>query len=143
MKSFGSLIRLVLLSIPFCLAWLNPPQAQAVDHDISMTANGFVPSYLEVTVGDRVYWWNDDNDFFDDHSTRSYSYPWDSGAVSYNYGVYIDTTKTGSFDYIDDVAFSGTGTLVIKPAGSPPIPAPNRVDMVYDSPRDVLYITTT
>src|SRR5204863_3865455 len=100
---------------------------------------------LEVTVGDRVYWWNDDNDFYDDHSTRSFTYPWSSGAILYGWGVYLDTTKTGTYNYTDDVGFSGSGTLVIKPAGPPPpafISAPNRVDMVYDQGRDILYITS-
>jgi plastocyanin len=121
-------------------------QAAAATWNISMTADGFSPSYLEVTVGDRVYWWNDDDIFYDDHSTHSYTYAWNSGAVPYGYGVYLDTTKTGSYDYIDDVGYSGTGTLVIKPPSGPPpptlIPAPNRVDMVYDQVRDVLYITS-
>src|SRR5207249_4636243 len=107
--------------------------------------DGFVPAYLEVTVGDRVYWWNDDHDFFDPHSTHSYGYPWNSGAVPVDYGVYLDTTKTGTYDYIDDVGFTGTGTLVIKSTGPPPpklISAANRVDMVYDAGRDILYITS-
>src|SRR6185369_6371980 len=112
------------------------------------TADGFVPAYLEVTVGDRVYWWNEDYDYFDYHSTHSYSYPWNSGPVDVDYGVYFDTSKTGTYDYIDDVGFSGTGTLVIKSAGPPPPPppslisAPGRVDMVYDPGRDVVYITS-
>src|SRR4030095_16208432 len=98
-----------LFAILACLAAPLFPVARAADHDISMTANGFVPSSLEVTVGDRVYWWNDDHFFFDDHSTHSYSYPWNSGAVPVDYGVYLDTTKTGTYDYTDDVGFSGTG----------------------------------
>src|SRR5438067_12286027 len=106
------------VSLLACVAFT--PTARAADHDISMTAFGYVPSYLEVTVGDRVYWWNDDNDFYDDHSTRSYTYPWSSGAVLYGWGVYLDTTKTGTYNYTDDVGFSGSGTLVIKSAGPPP-----------------------
>ncbi len=134
------------------LAWLAcqvAPGAHGASYDISMTANGFVPSYLEVTVGDRVYWWNDDNYFMDDHSTVSYTYPWNSGPVPYGYGVYLDTTQTGTFDYTDDVDFSGSGTLVVKPVAPPPPPtnsptlisAANRVDMVYDAGRDIVYIT--
>ena len=134
--------RHILLLIALTLLCHNFQKAQAASYDISITANGFSPDYLEVTVGDRVYWWNDDNDFFDDHSTRSYSYPWNSGPIPYSYGVYLDTDQTGTFDYVDDVGFSGFGTLVIKPAGAPPISAPNRIDMVYDAPRDVLYITS-
>jgi plastocyanin len=122
--------------------------AQATDYNISMTADGFVPDYLEVTVGDRVYWWNEDYDFLDYHSSHSYSYPWNSFAIDVNYGVYLDVSKTGTFDYVDDVGYSGTGTLVVKPAGPPPPPpptlisAPNRVDMVYDAGRDIVYITS-
>jgi plastocyanin len=130
------------------LTWLAcqvAPSARAASYNISMTAGGFVPSYLAVTVGDRVYWWNEDNTLMEDHSTVSYTYPWDSGAVPYGYGVYLDTTQTGSYDYTDDVGFSGSGTLVINPAGPPPptlIAAPSRVDMVYDAGRDIVYITS-
>src|SRR5206468_764622 len=91
------------------------------------------------------YWWNDDDFFFDDHSTYCSTYPWYSGAVPYGYGVYLDTTKTGTYNYIDDVGFIGSGTLVIKPASSTGprlIPAPNRADMVYDQGRDIVYITS-
>ena len=43
------------------------------------------------------------------------------------------------------MGFTGTGTLVIKSTGPPPpklISAANRVDMVYDAGRDILYITS-
>src|SRR5437899_6732770 len=143
-KSFNR----IALSILILLGWLsslNMPLAQAASYDIYMTDSGFSPDYLEVTVGDRVYWWNADDFFFDDHSTHSYSYPWNSGPVSYGYGVYLDTTKTGTYDYVDDVGLTGTGTLVIKPpasTGPTLIPAPNRVDMIYDQGRDIVYITS-
>src|SRR5947208_17166377 len=117
MQKLFQKISLIALTL---LVWLAPrPQARAASYDISMTAFGYVPSYLEVTVGDRVYWWNDDNDFYDDHSTRSYTYPWSSGAVLYGWGVYLDTTKTGTYNYTDVVGFSGSGTLVINSAGPP------------------------
>src|SRR5882762_1862293 len=137
MQNLFQKISLLALTLLICLAPL--PQARAASYDISMTAFGFSPSHLEVTVGDRVYWWNDDNYFYDDHSTYSSTYPWYSGAVSYGYGAYLDTAKTGTYNYIDDVGYSGSGTLVIKSAGPPPatlISAPNRVDMVYDQGRD-------
>src|SRR6266446_9469291 len=145
MKNLQSKLTLAALTILILLTFPIVPRAQAASFDISMTADGFVPAYLEVTVGDRVYWWNDDHDFFDYHSTHSSSYPWDSGPVQVGYGVYLDTTKTGSYDYVDDWGSSGSGTLVIKSAGPPPptlISAPNRVDMVYDAGRDILYITS-
>jgi len=148
MKNLQSKLTFVALTILVLLTCPIVPRAQAASFDISMTADGFVPAYLEVTVGDRVYWWNDDHDFFDYHSTHSYSYPWNSGPVDVDYGVYFDTTKTGSYDYVDDWGFIGSGTLVIKSAGPPPPPpptlisAPNRVDMVYDPGRDIVYITS-
>ncbi len=119
--------------------------AQSADYYISMTADGFVPDYLEVNVGDTVYWVNEDYDYYDYHSTHSYTYPWNSGPVPVSYGVYLTVTKTGSFDYVDDYGYTGWGTLVVKPVGPPPatlISAPSRVDMVYDAPRDLLYITS-
>jgi plastocyanin len=125
-----------------------PQRVLATDHYIYMTADGFDPSYLEVTVGDRVYWVNYDDTYYDDHSTYSASYPWSSGPVPYGYGVYLDTAKTGTFSYYDDVSYSGSGILVIDPAGPPPPPpptlisAPNRVDMVYDAGRDIVYVTS-
>jgi plastocyanin len=145
MKKLTNGITLTAGALFAWLCCLPDPSAQAASYDISMTANGFVPSYLEVTVGDRVYWWNDDDYFFDDHSTHSYTYSWNSGPVPYGYGVYLDVLKTGTYSYTDDVGFSGSGTLVIKPGGPPPptlIPAPNRVDMVYDQGRDIVYITS-
>src|SRR6266481_4305936 len=148
MKNLQTKLTLAALTILILLTCPIVPRAQAASFDISMTADGFVPAYLEVTVGDRVYWWNDDHDFFDYHSTHSYSYPWNSGPVDVDYGVYFDTTKTGSYDYVDDWGFIGSGTLVIKSAGPPPPPpptlisAPNRVDMVYDPGRDIVYITS-
>ena len=75
MKNLLSQIPLTPLAILVCLAFPIVPPVQAASYNISMTADGFVPAYLEVTVGDRVYWWNDDHDFFDPHSTHSYSYP--------------------------------------------------------------------
>jgi plastocyanin len=143
MKNLPDHISRTALIILTWLACQIAPSARAASYDISMTANGFVPSYLAVTVGDRVYWWNDDPN--GDHSTVSYTYSWDSGPVPPGYGVYIDTTQTGSYDYTDDVGFSGSGTLVINPAGPPPptlISAPSRVDMIYDAGRDIVYITS-
>jgi plastocyanin len=133
MKGLLNFTTLTGLTILGCLTCPVVPSAQAASYNISMTADGFVPAYLEVTVGDRVYWWNDDYDYYDYHSTHSYSYPWDSGMVDVGYGVYLDTAKTGSYDYVDDWGYTGWGTLVIKAAGPPPptlISAPNRVDMV-------------
>jgi len=99
--------------------FLMTSPASATIHEISITADGFVPAYLEVVVGDRVYWWNDDYDYYESHSTRSYSYPWNSGPIPLGYGVYVDTAKTGSFDYLDDWGYCGFGTLVIL-ANTPP-----------------------
>jgi plastocyanin len=147
MKNLRGLIR-HSFAILVCSACYMAPSARATDYDILMTADGFVPDYLEVTVGDTVYWWNEDTDFFEDHSTHSYTYAWNSGPVAFGEGRYLQMTKTGTFDYIDDVGYSGTGTLVVKPVGPPPPPpptlisAPSRVDMVYDAGRDIVYITS-
>src|SRR5688500_18983963 len=100
MRHLPGQTRLTLFSVLLTL-WLLATPAHAATHDISITADGFFPSYLEVTVGDRVYWWNEDYDFFETHSTRSYTYPWNSGGIPVNYGVYLDTTKTGTYNYID------------------------------------------
>lgn len=147
MKTLLNGVGVAALTILGCLIPNGIPSAQAASYNISMTDAGFVPEYLEVTVGDRVYWWNDDYDFYMPHSTRSYSYPWNSGSVPVGYGVYLDTTKTGSFDYVDDVGYSGTGTLVVKPASPPPgtpvlISASGAVDVVYDGSRDIAYISS-
>jgi hypothetical protein len=145
MQHLTNKITLAVLALMVSMAALTEQHAQAATYNISMTADGFVPSYLEVTLGDRVYWWNDDDELYEDHSTHSFTYAWNSGPVPYGFGVYLDTAKTGTYAYTDDVGFTGTGTLVIKPSGPPPptlISAPNRVDMVYDQPRDVLYITS-
>src|SRR5437899_4881985 len=103
MRDLPNPITLTLLAIVGCLASQVVPQAQAADYNISITADGFVPACLEVTMGDRVYWWNDDSTVGDYHSTHSYSYPWNSGPIAVGNGVYLDTTKAGTFDYVDDV----------------------------------------
>lgn len=144
MNHFGRTV-FCATAILVSLACQPAPRACAAIHDISMTADGYVPAYLEVVVGDTVRWWNDDYDFYDYHSTRSYSYPWSSGPVAVGAGVALLTTKTGTYDYLDDWGFIGSGTLVIKPAGQGGgdfISAPGRVDMVFDQPRGVLYITS-
>ena len=147
MKDFLHLPCRRLLRVVLCLALTLPRLAGAATYYISMTSTGFDPSYLEVTVGDTVYWVNYDYDFYEDHSTYCSTYPWSSGPVAVNYGVYLNTSKTGTYNYIDDYAYSGSGTLVIKPAAPPPgtptlISAPSRVDMVYDQGRDIVYITS-
>lgn len=116
-------VRRSVVSFCLCALFALALQARAASHDISMTADGYQPAYLEVVIGDRVYWWNDDYDYFDYHSTRSYTYPWSSGPVQVGYGVYLDTAKTGTYDYTDDWGYSGWGTLVIKP-NTPPEPPP-------------------
>src|SRR5512140_773284 len=100
MKTLLNRISAPTLAILGCLLSANAPHARAASYNISMTDNGFVPDYLEVTVGDRVYWWNEDYVFYDPHSTRSYSYPWNSGSVPVGYGVYLDTAQIGTFDYV-------------------------------------------
>jgi plastocyanin len=145
MKTLIYSVRVAALALAATFFLQSLPSARAASYDISMTASGFVPNYLEVTIGDTVNWWNDD--YFDDHSTTSYTYPWYSGAVPPGYGVYLVTGKTGTYDYTDDVSLSGSGTLVIKPVAPPPgsatlIPAPGRVDTVYDARRDIVYISS-
>ncbi len=148
MKDLFNFTALTGLTILGCLTCAIAPPAQAASHDIWITADGFSPAYLEVALGDTVYWWNVDYDFFDYHSTRSYTYPWSSGPIDVEYGVSLVAEKTGTYDYVDDWGFSGWGTLVIKPSGPPPpppvtlIPASDRVDMVYDAARDMVYITS-
>jgi plastocyanin len=107
-----------------CLAGTTAPLAHAASYDIYMTAYGFDPDYLEVHLGDTVYWWNVDYDFYDDHSTRSYTYPWNSGPVPVDHGVYLTVTKLGTFDYVDDWGYSGWGTLVVSIITPPAPPLP-------------------
>ncbi len=139
-----SAVALLLLGAsPF----LSPP-ARATTYNIYITSDGFDPSYLEVTAGDRVNFWNLDYDYYELHSTRCDAYPWNSGPISVGYGVYFSPTKVGRYDYLDDWGYSGFGTLVVKSAGPPPPPsasfiaAPGAVDSVYDPARDLLYITS-
>ena len=71
MKNLPALINSTALIILTWLACQIAPSARAASYNISMTAGGFVPSYLAVTVGDRVYWLNEDNTLMEDHSTVS------------------------------------------------------------------------
>ena len=123
MKTIRRRIITNALILACCLAAGAASRAVAASYDINMTAYGFEPDYLEVHLGDTVYWWNMDYDFYDDHSTRSYTYPWNSGPVPVGYGVYLTVNKLGTFDYLDDWGYSGTGTLVVSPI-TPPTPPP-------------------
>jgi hypothetical protein len=96
----------------------------AASYNIYMTAYGFEPDYLEVHPGDTVYWWNMDYDYFDYHSTHSYTYPWNSGPVDVGDGVYLTVNRLGTFDYVDDWGYTGWGTLVVSPIAPPQPPPP-------------------
>lgn len=106
---------------PALLALWLAPQARAANFYVYMDEYGFDPAYLEVLLGDTVYWWNDDS-WGDSHTTRSYTYPWSSGLVPWGAGVYLTVTKTGTFPYIDETT-GETGTLVVNPY-TPPQPTP-------------------
>jgi len=54
MQNLRGQITLTALTLLVSMAALTERQAPAASYDISMTADGFVPSYLEVTLGDRV-----------------------------------------------------------------------------------------
>src|SRR6266478_5444427 len=51
MKNLQTKLTLAALTILILLTCPIVPPAQAASFDISMTADGFVPAYLEVTVG--------------------------------------------------------------------------------------------
>jgi len=79
------------------------------------------PDYLVVQVGETVTWWNIDVSG-DDHSTHSFTYSWNSGAIPYLDGVYLTLIKTGQFAYRDDYT-GATALLVVTPAVvQPPLP---------------------
>src|ERR1051325_275209 len=118
MKKPRRFTQLTACCLVVCATLALVPRGWATDWDVSMTEDAFDPAYLEVYLGDTVWWWNDD--FFDFHSTRSYSYPWNSGGVPPGYGVHLTVTRLGTFDSVDTY-FGYWGTLVVKPA-LPPAP---------------------
>src|SRR5215831_7141026 len=124
MKTIRQQIFTSTLNLACCLAAGAGLSAMAASYDIYMTAYGFEPDYLEVHPGDTVYWWNMDYDFFDYHSTRSYTYPWNSGPVDVGDGVYLTVNRLGTFDYVDDWGYTGWGTLVVSPIAPPQPPPP-------------------
>lgn len=108
----------VFLAVVF-IVWLLP-RAHATDYDVYIDDIEFTPDYLEVQIGDTVYWWNIDI-FGDDHSTHSFTYAWDSGPIAYLHGVHLKVDRTGTFAYRDDYT-GATATLVVKPAVVQPPP---------------------
>ena len=72
------------------------PRAGAADYYVSMDFYEFNPSYLEIQVGDTVWWRNDD--FYEIYSSVSTQGYWDTGdlypgevAGPHGPGICLDT----------------------------------------------------
>lgn len=99
---------LVLLSLIFFTGRLS-----AADHFVDVLNSSFSPSSLQINVGDRVIWTNQDDDD-DSHSATSNNGAW-SGGLMIGFGDQFQFTFTsvGTFPYYDLFdGFSGTITVV-------------------------------
>src|SRR5579859_4699627 len=89
------------------------PRIVAAEYYVAITEFGpFDPSYLEVHVGDTVWWGNEDY-FSYYRTTICSSYPWNSGHIPYGYEVGLTVNKIGTFSYYDSTYYVW-GTLVVK-----------------------------
>jgi hypothetical protein len=114
---YDRLFKAIFLILFWLVLMVLAPCAQGETNYIYMTEIGFDPNYLEIQLGDTVIWANID-DSFDDHTTHSYTYPWNSGLVGYLEAVSFTPSKTGTYPYQDDLT-GASATLVIK-APTPP-----------------------
>jgi hypothetical protein len=85
-----------------------------------MLATGFSPGYLEIQVGDTVWWTNDDASG-DPHTTTSTEWLWDSGPVLWGYSVGLTFPYSGTFPYRCSYCYI-SGTIVALAAAPPPKP---------------------
>jgi hypothetical protein len=82
---------------------------------------GFDPSYLEIQVGDTV-WWTNEDDWGDTHSTTSNQGLWDSGPVPFGYSVYLTFPYAGTYPYYCKYCYM-SGTIVVLAPAPPPKPS--------------------
>lgn len=116
MKSALQLKRMTLLSSFVLVTAYLSPSAGAADHYVSMSFYAFSPSYLEIQVGDTVWWRNDDFDeIYSSVSTQGY---WDTGEIYPGDRVGVTFPFVGSFPYQDPVftLFGMKGTIIVNPA---------------------------
>jgi len=112
----------LLASLVLVTAYLAP-SAGAADHYVSMSLYAFSPSYLEIQVGDTVWWRNDDyfDEIYSSVSTQGY---WNTGDIYPGERAGFTFQIVGSFPYQDPVyvLFGMTGTIVVNPATSQTTP---------------------
>jgi plastocyanin len=97
------------------LSWLAP-RAVAADYYVAMALYEFTPSYLEIQVGDTVFWRNDD--FFEIYSSvRTQGY-WDTGDLYPGETAGVMFPVVGTFPYQDYYygMLGMKGTIFVNPA---------------------------
>jgi plastocyanin len=116
MKSSSKLRRIAQLSLLVLLTSCPVPRAVAADYYVSMSFYDFNPSYLEIQVGDTVWWRNDD--FMEIYSSVSTQGYWNTGEIYPDEIVGVPFPFVGDFPYQDPVyAMLGMkGRIVVKPA---------------------------
>jgi plastocyanin len=102
------------------LSWLAfVGQLSAADHFVDVLNNSFSPSSLQINVGDRVIWTNQDDDD-DSHSATSNNGAW-TGGLMVGFGDQFSVTfsSPGPFFYHD--IFDGfSGSITVLAANTPP-----------------------
>ena len=115
LQVFNTVISCLLVLLALCLV----PRALAMDWDVSITDAAFDPDYLDIEVGDTV-WWTNDDDFGDPHTSTSDQGSWDTGIIPFGFEISVTFGFAGTFPYHDtEVGF--TGTIVVT---QPPPPQP-------------------
>jgi plastocyanin len=102
------------LSLVLAVLAVSVLTASAATHDVSIEGFAFVPSAINIAVGDTVKWTNNDTP---PHTSTSDTAVWDSGTLN-NGDTYEFTFNTAdSYPYHCDIHPSMTGTVNVGSTG--------------------------
>lgn len=90
--------------------------AVAADRGITMRDFAFAPGTVEIRVGDRVTWTNEDGV---EHNARATSGAWDTGLLGTGESGSIRFTAPGRYDFLCTPHPSMTGTVVVRSTAAP------------------------
>ena len=116
MKPSFKFTRIAQLSLLVLLTSCPLPRAIAANYYVSMAFYEFTPSYLEIQVGDTVWWRNDD--FYEIYSSVSTQGYWNTGDLYPGETTGVMFPVVGTFPYQDYYygMLGMKGTVVVNPA---------------------------
>jgi plastocyanin len=108
----GSASMALAMALVLATIALSPGHADAVDADVAMQNTAFVPSTVNIGVGDSVTWTNMDAGI--PHTTTSNTGVWDSNTLNNGQSFTHTFTQAGSFPYFCEVhPTQMTGTVIV------------------------------